>query len=117
MVKLQRLRPPGRNGGRPVHRDFWFVQPDGIKFPSESIEMRTGREPDSPNHQKSWAWALAHMQAEDLWLVIPIKQGEDQQRDLNNARASVWRTARSRKGLEIVSQYVSPNLYFAVVTK
>jgi len=95
-------RPPGHNGGRPVTRAFWFSPHIDGKYPSESESIRTNRLPDDPN-----------MQVEDLWLVIPIDQ-EDEKRDVTRARASVWRTAQARKGLNVVSEYVKPNLYVTI---
>ena len=114
MGTVVRRRPPGKNGGRPVRRGFYFVAAQGGLFPSESEALRTNREPDDPNKKMSWAWALSHLQVNDLWLVLPIDQSKDIRTETNKARASVWRTA-GKRGINLTSQYEKPNLYIKVV--
>ena len=116
MGTVVRRRPPGKRGGRPVGRPFYFVKAQGGLYPSESEAIRTNREPDDPNMQLSWAWALGHLEVNDLWLVLPIDQTKDVRQEVNKARAAVWRTA-NRKGVPITSQYEKPNLYIKAVNE
>ena len=115
-TSFPKRRPPGRFGGRPVRRAFYFIERDGDNYPSESVKMRNSRLPDDPNKLMSWTWALTYADANDLWLVVPI-HGIDEvsvRKDTNLARASVWRTGH-RQGLEMTSEYIYPNLYIRVV--
>lgn len=109
-------RAPGKYGGRPVRRDFFFAARDGDKYPSESIAIRQSKLPDDPNKMPSWSWALGHAQEHDLWLVIPIRgiDPDSTKKDIALARAGVWRTGQ-RRGIEMTSEYVYPNLYVKVV--
>ena len=116
MAAVVRRRPPGKNGGRPVHRDFYFVKADGALYPSESEAIRTGRERKDPNQKPSWTWALNHTSLNDLWLVVPIDQKKDLRAEINKARAAIWRTAL-RRGMSVTSQYEKPNLYIKVLDK
>lgn len=106
-----RRRAPGKQGGRPVRRRFWFAPRDGDKYPSESVLIRNNVV-ETDIKQPSWSWALSKMATEGLWLVIPVHQDREQT-DLRTARSSVWRTAH-RRGIEVTSEYVKPNLYVAV---
>ena len=110
-------RAPGKYGGKPVKREFFFAPRDGDKYPSESTVIRNNRLPDSPNRMPSWTWALMHAIEQDVWLVVPCGQQSDPEaktRDISMARSGVWRTGQ-RHGLEMTSEYVYPNLYVKVV--
>ena len=109
-------RAPGKYGGKPVSRDFYFAPRDGDKYPSESPAIRGSRLPDDPNKMPSWSWALAHAMEHDLWLVVPAGMDASTRRaDISKARAGVWRTGL-RRGLEMTSEYVYPNIYIRVVS-
>ena len=116
MGTVKRRRAPGKSGGRPVDRKFWFAQGDGDKYPSESPSIRNNvLEPDPEDTVlDSWLWALNKMEKtkNSVWLVVPIDQ-TDEKRDLNVARASIWRTAR-RNHIELTSEYLAPYLYIAL---
>lgn len=112
-----RRRAPGKYGGKPVKRAFHFVRRDGDKYPSESVAIRSNKEPDDPNKMQSWSWALAYAAANDLWLVVPIRgiDEESVKKDINQARAAIWRTGVTRHGMDLTSEYAYPNLYVKVV--
>jgi len=118
MATVKRHKSPGRSGGRPVGRRFWFAPGDGNKNPAESESIRTKvlDVPSNELQQDSWKWALDRMDASNtvMWLVVPIDQ-TDEQRDLGVARATIWRTARRNK-MEVTSEYIAPNLYVALAS-
>jgi hypothetical protein len=109
-------RPLGWRGGRKVKRDFWFAQADGDRYPSESdiIQNSVIRVDNAP---ASWSWALAHAELNDLWLVlkVDITSPETRYKELNRARAAVWATGKTRRGMVLTSQVIDDLMYIRVV--
>jgi hypothetical protein len=111
MTTKMRL-PVGRQGGRPVLRDFWFAPLDGERHPSESESIRTARIYPT-TMLASWSWALVHAELNDLWLVVQLDDSspEARARDISITRASVWRTGQNRRGHNLTSTVVDDRMY------
>jgi hypothetical protein len=112
MQQERRFRPVGLSGGRRVKRDFWFAPAEGNLFPSESESIANGSIVPY-NMPPSWSWAVNHALINDLWIVIPMQWETDAERrhETNTVRSSVWRTGKTRRGVNLMSQVWDRKMY------
>ena len=111
---FERRRTKGIRG-RPVHWDFFFVPSDGNLYPSESAKMVRAPMTKAPEQRPSWVWALDYMtDHHEMWLVVQLSEGvtlEMQRHEAALVRGAVWKTGKTRAGIELASEHWDGRLW------